>query len=65
MRALGEVVSAVPVTKVAVLPRLLATDSRTGQDGFPVDKDLDGPHVASEVVGLVVGGGKSALQDRP
>lgn len=64
MRALGEeVVAAVAVAQVVVLPGLFAAGGRTGEDGFAVDEDLDGADVAGEVVGLAVGGAQGALQD--
>ncbi|GAA4263868.1 hypothetical protein GCM10022255_112310 [Dactylosporangium darangshiense] len=62
--ALGEeVVAAVAVAKVVVLPRLLAAGGRAGEDGLAVDEDLDGADVAGEAVGLAVGGAQGALQD--
>ncbi|MFJ8027966.1 hypothetical protein [Streptomyces sp. NPDC096311] len=63
--ALGEeVVAAVALAQVVVLPGLFAACGGSGEDGLAVDEDLDGADVAGEVVGLPVGGGEGALQDR-
>ncbi|MER5826166.1 hypothetical protein ABT086_28870 [Streptomyces mirabilis] len=63
--ALGEeVVAAVALAQVVVLPGLFSAGGGAGEDGFAVDEDLDGADVAGEVVGLFVAGGEGALQDR-
>ncbi|MCF2435931.1 hypothetical protein LV779_21960 [Streptomyces thinghirensis] len=50
--ALGqEVVAAVALAQVVVLPGLFSAGGGSGEDGFAVDQDLDGAHVAGEVVG--------------
>ncbi|MET7396275.1 hypothetical protein ABZS66_22610 [Dactylosporangium sp. NPDC005572] len=62
--ALGEeVVAAVAVAEVVVLPRLFATGGGAGEDGLAVDEDLNGADIAGEVVGLAVGGAEGALRD--
>src|SRR5712672_1323789 len=54
--ALGEeVVGAVSLSEVVVLPRLTGGGC-AGQYGLSVDEDLDGADVSGEVVGLLVGG---------
>jgi len=58
-----EVVAAVALAQVVVLPWLLAAGRCAGEDAVAVDEDLDGAHVAAEVVGALVGGRQGALQD--
>jgi len=64
VKALGEVVGAPALAEVVVLPRLPTAGGGARQDGVAVDEDLDGAQVAGEVVGLAVGDGELALQDR-
>src|SRR5439155_27192476 len=65
VRAFGEeVVAAVALAQVVVLPGLTAAGGGAGEDDVAVDENLDGAHVAGEVVGLAVGRGQGALQDR-
>jgi hypothetical protein len=58
-----EVVAAVTVAKVVVLPGLFAVGGCTGENAVAVDKDLDGADIAGEVVGLLVGGAQGSLED--
>ena len=57
--ALGEeVVAAVSLAQVVLLPGLFSAGGGAGEDGLAVDEDLDGADVAGEAVGLLVGRGE-------